>query len=205
MYTSREDDANIKLTDFGLALLYPGASVIVQDDNLVGTPGLVRLPALYGTQLIIDYDVFLANTSITTVARPVAHWVRGCYCFLFGPGKFDIVFATSTTTLLAHDVLDKCTYHRPACLRFTYEVITLTLPVPDKIWSHAGSWPIHHSTFSILRTGCVPVPSAGSFTNVSFGGVSFEMFQCTFGDLSCNRLVADGALNTKRCLSVCVF
>lgn len=48
MYTSRDDDANIKLTDFGLALLYPGASVTMHDDNLVGTPGLVRLPALYG-------------------------------------------------------------------------------------------------------------------------------------------------------------
>ncbi|CAM9707408.1 unnamed protein product [Scytosiphon promiscuus] len=41
MYTSRDSDAAIKLTDFGLALLYPGASVTVQDDNLVGTPGYV--------------------------------------------------------------------------------------------------------------------------------------------------------------------
>ncbi|CAM9628981.1 unnamed protein product [Ectocarpus sp. 6 AP-2014] len=41
MYTSRDDDTKIKLTDFGLALLYPGASVTVHDDNLVGTPGYV--------------------------------------------------------------------------------------------------------------------------------------------------------------------
>lgn len=39
MYTSRDDDAAIKLTDFGLALLYNGASTTVRDDNLVGTPG----------------------------------------------------------------------------------------------------------------------------------------------------------------------
>lgn len=52
MYTSREEDANIKLTDFGLAMLYPGASVTQEGggvggqerkqvwiDNLVGTPG----------------------------------------------------------------------------------------------------------------------------------------------------------------------
>lgn len=51
MYTSRAEDAGIKLTDFGLALLYPGAPVSqdgrpggqrreqVWIDNLVGTPG----------------------------------------------------------------------------------------------------------------------------------------------------------------------
>ncbi|CAM9934371.1 unnamed protein product [Pylaiella littoralis] len=54
MYTSRKDDAGIKLTDFGLALLYPVTSVTggggllggqqrnqVWVDNLVGTPGYV--------------------------------------------------------------------------------------------------------------------------------------------------------------------
>lgn len=39
MYTSRDESAGIKLTDFGLALLYPGASTSLKDDNLVGTPG----------------------------------------------------------------------------------------------------------------------------------------------------------------------
>lgn len=39
MYTSRDESAGIKLTDFGLALLYPGASISLKDDNLVGTPG----------------------------------------------------------------------------------------------------------------------------------------------------------------------
>eukprot|EP00752_Nemacystus_decipiens_P012818 g11352.t1 len=41
MYTSRDESAGIKLTDFGLALLYPGASTLLRDDNLVGTPGYV--------------------------------------------------------------------------------------------------------------------------------------------------------------------
>ena len=46
MYTSRDESAGIKLTDFGLALLYPGASTILKDDNLVGTPGYAEAKRL---------------------------------------------------------------------------------------------------------------------------------------------------------------
>ncbi|CAM9526917.1 unnamed protein product, partial [Sphacelaria rigidula] len=41
LYVSRADDSEIKLTDFGLAMLNTGAAVTRQDDNLVGTPGSV--------------------------------------------------------------------------------------------------------------------------------------------------------------------
>lgn len=41
LYVSTADDAEIKLTDFGLAMLDTGASITRRDDNLVGTPGSV--------------------------------------------------------------------------------------------------------------------------------------------------------------------
>lgn len=41
LYVSGDDDAEVKLTDFGLAMLDEGPSVMRRDDNLVGTPGSV--------------------------------------------------------------------------------------------------------------------------------------------------------------------
>lgn len=41
LYVSKADDAEIKLTDFGLAMLESGPCVSKRDDNLVGTPGSV--------------------------------------------------------------------------------------------------------------------------------------------------------------------
>lgn len=207
MYTSRDDDANIKLTDFGLALLYPGASVTVHDDNLVGTPGLVGLPALYGTQLMVVYNIFFGqhDDPRRSPSGPVSRVV----VTVFWSGE---VRHQSSSLRRRRPPLYRttCWYGVPTiglpCLRFTSEVVTLTLPVPDKLLSRVGSWPIHHSTFSFFRTDCVRVSSAGPFTNISSAGFSFEIFQRTsFGDVSCSRLVAVGALNAKRCLSVCVF
>lgn len=43
LYVSRDENAEIKLTDFGLAMLDTGASAMRRDDNLVGTPGLAQI------------------------------------------------------------------------------------------------------------------------------------------------------------------
>lgn len=41
LYVSKDEHAEIKLTDFGLAMLEDGASINRKDENLVGTPGSV--------------------------------------------------------------------------------------------------------------------------------------------------------------------
>lgn len=41
LYVSRDEDSEIKIIDFGLAMLENGPSVLRRSENLVGTPGFV--------------------------------------------------------------------------------------------------------------------------------------------------------------------
>lgn len=53
LYVSRAADAEVKLTDFGLAMLDDGASTTRRDDNLVGTPGWVGMGGWVRSVLLV--------------------------------------------------------------------------------------------------------------------------------------------------------
>eukprot|EP00903_Cladosiphon_okamuranus_P009913 g9412.t1 len=97
MYTSRDESARIKLTDFGLALLYPGASISLRDDNLVGTPGYVAPEVL----------------ASRTYGPPCDVWACGVLMYILLAG-YPPFFATGNETLFEVIKQGKYFFHTDA-------------------------------------------------------------------------------------------